>query len=48
MSQVSTHLEQGRDGERGNAAVDVGDQVLQIQVARSHGCRVLHRNLSEI
>ena len=42
-----SYLEERGDGERGDAAVDVGDQVLQVQVTRSHGRGVLHRHLED-
>ncbi len=39
------YLEERRDGERRDAPVHVRDEVLQVQVTRSHGRRVLHRHL---
>ena len=39
------YLEEGGDGQCGDAAVDVRDQVLQIQVAGRDSCWVLHRHL---
>lgn len=34
---LTAGLEQSGDGQCGDAAVRVGDQVLQVQVARGHG-----------
>ena len=42
-----SYLEERGDGERGDAAVDVGDQVLQVQVTCSHGRGVFHRHLGD-
>ncbi len=40
-----TYLEQGGDSESGNAAVDIRDEILQVQVTGRHRCWVLHRHL---
>lgn len=42
---LTTRLQQRGDGQRGDAAVRVGDEVLQVQVAGCHGRGVLHRHL---
>ena len=39
------YLQQGGDGECGDAAVDVCDQVLQVEITGGDGCRVLHSHL---
>lgn len=43
---LAARLQQSGDGQRGNAAVGVGDEVLQVQVARGHGGGMLHGHLS--
>lgn len=45
---LAARLEQSGDGQRGNAAVRVGDQVLQVQVARCHSWWVLHGHLVNV
>lgn len=42
---LAAGLEQSGDGQRGDAAVGVGDQVFQVQVAGSHGGWMLHGHL---
>ena len=42
---LTARLQQSGDGQRGDAAVGVGDQVLQVQVARSHSWWMLHGHL---
>ena len=41
----ATYLQQGGDGQCGDASVDVSDQILEVKVARGDGGRVLHRHL---
>ena len=45
---LAARLEQGGDGQCGDAAVGVCDQVLQVQVARSHRWWVLHGHLVDV
>lgn len=42
---LAARLQQRGDGQRGDAAVGVGDEVLQVQVARRHGRGMLHGHL---
>jgi len=44
---LTAGLEQSGDGQRGDAAVRICNQVLQIQVARSHSWWMLHGHLME-
>lgn len=44
---LTARLQQGGDGQSGNAAVRIRDQVLQVQVACSHSWWMLHGNLAE-
>lgn len=43
---LAASLQQGGNGQGGDAAVGVGDQVLQVEIARGHGRWVLHGHLS--
>lgn len=44
---LAAGLQQGGDGQGSDAAVGVGDQVLQVQVACGHRWRMLHCHLFE-
>ena len=44
---LATGLEESGDGQCGDAAVHVGDQVLKVQIAGGDGCRVRHGNLKK-
>lgn len=45
---LAARLQQRGDGQGRDAAVRVGDQVLQVQVTGRHCRRVLHRHLVDI
>ena len=40
----TSHFEQSGDGQSGNAPVAIGDEVLEVNIARGHGIRVNHGN----
>lgn len=44
---LAARLQESGDGQRGNAAVGVSDEVLQVQVARGHSGGMLHGHLAD-